>query len=332
MEKLKNIAKWLLPLLVGGGLFWWIYQKMNLDDISVILDKGLRWEWIGVFCLLFFVPFILRGLRWQQLIEPIHPQCRLRSTILSVFVGFGANLLFPRVGEVVRCGLLKQYEGLPFGKTVGTVITERVFDLICLLLMTLVVILSQMNVFMGFLKDHPESINKLSEGWLSWKTFLVLGLCVAACIGGWQWLKRRGVYQKIRHTLHELWEGMKSIRTLRHPGRFMIYTVLIWLGYFASFYVGQYFFHVPFQLSLMAMITANVMGSFGVVAPVQGGIGAWHFMVIYTLVFYGVPESQAGIFALAVHGINTVLTIVTALVAWAWLSIENKLHNGHRVV
>lgn len=326
-EILKKILKWLLPLLLGALLFWLVYRKMDLNAMKEILSQGLRWPWVGVYFLLFLLPMIFRGIRWKQLIDPVCPGGRLSTTILSVFIAYGANLLFPRIGEVARCGALKKYDGLNFSKTFGTVVTERVFDILCLVLMALAALAMQVDVFSDFLRENPETGARLLSKLLSWKLWLGVALAALVCIVAVRWLKTRPVWERVRDFFRQMWTGMLSIRTLKHPWLFVFNTLMIWGSYFLSFYVGQYFFHVPFALSWMAMFTAYVMGSFGIVAPVQGGIGAWHFMVIFTLTFYGISSSQAGTFALTVHGLNTLLTIVCGLAAWGLAAIGSRQKN-----
>lgn len=324
MDRIKKILRWLVPLLLGVLLFWLVYRKMDLASMREIFALGLRWEWVAVYFLLFLLPMIIRGIRWHQLLEPVCPGGRVKTAILAVFVAYGANLLFPRIGEVARCGLLKKHDGLSFSRSLGTVVTERVFDIICLVLMALAAILSQMDVFREFLRENPVTPDKFTSLLTSWKLWAVLLLLAALVLVARRALKGSRIYQKVRDTLRQMWQGMISVKTLRHPWLFIFWTVCIWTFYFLSFYVGQYFFHLPFALSVMAMFTAHIMGSFGIVAPVQGGIGAWHFMVIYTLVFYGIPEAQAGSFALVVHGLNLIMTAVCGLLAWLWLSLADR--------
>lgn len=267
---------------------------------------------------------LIRGLRWRLLLEPVCPGGRTKVTILSVFVGYAANMLLPRAGEVVRCGILKKSDGLSFTRTLGTVITERVFDMICLLLITLGTILFQLRFFRNFFLENPSSLIKL------------IGLVTSPIIWGgffsiiflFLLFRKRLIHlsfiEKINSFLLKLWEGMKSISTLKHPFLFIFYSISIWFIYFLMFYIGKYFFTFDIPLGVLAMLSGFVMGSFGVVAPVQGGIGAYHFMVIYALVFYGISEPDAGIFALVIHGLQTVITLVTGLVAYIWIIALDK--------
>lgn len=327
MDKIKKILQWLLPLVLGIFLFWLVFRKMDFAAMKDIFAQGLRWEWVGVYVLLFLLPMIIRGLRWQQLLDEVTPGARVGNTILSVFVAYGANLLFPRIGEVARCGLLKQYDGISFSKSLGTVVTERVFDIICLALMALAAIVLQVDVFRQFFVENPDAADKILSMITSWKLWLGILLVLLLTLFAFRYLKTKTVYKKVQQTLKQLWEGMLSIRHLKRPGLFIFYTIAIWGFYFLSFYVGKYFFNVPLELSMLAMFTAHIMGSFGIVAPVQGGIGAWHFMVIFTMGCYGISSAQAGTFALTVHGLNTLLTIVFGVLAYALISLRRKKAN-----
>lgn len=322
MEQLKKVLKWTLAFVFGLVLFWLVYRKMDLSSMMDIFKQGLHIGWIGLYVLLFILPMVLRGIRWKQLIDPIASGCKLYTSIMAVFIAYGANLIFPRIGEVARCGILKKYNGLSFSKTLGTVITERVFDILCLLLMAIAAIVLQLNVFRHFLEQNPQSGEKILNILLSWKVWAAVIALALLVFTTRKRLRRTAFYAKFKDVPKQLWEGMRSIKTIKHPWLFILLTLCIWIVYFASFYIAQYILHIPLGLSVLAMFTAHIMGTFGVVAPVQGGIGAWHFMVIYTLVFYGIPELQAGSFALIAHGLTTIMTAVFGLSAYFLVRIK----------
>jgi len=324
MDRIKKLLKWIVPLLLGVLLFAWIYKRMDWISIKEIFQLGLRYEWMLAFLLIFVSGMVARGLRWQQLLEPVCPQADTTSTTLAVFVAYAANLIFPRIGEVARCGLLKQYKQLSFTKALGTVLAERIIDLICLLIMVVVVVVFQLDVFRQFFTEYPDKASGLMKILFSWQLWaLLLGLLLALILL-WRRLRHFPVFNKLNEGFKKIWQGMKSIKALKRPWLFVFWSFFIWLSYFATFYIGQYFFNIPFGLSVIAMFTAHIMGSLGMVAPVQGGLGAWHFMVIYTMVLYGINETAAGAFALTVHGLNTALTLFFGFVAYLWLWLENK--------
>ncbi len=325
MKQIKKFLQVVLPLAMAGLLFWWVYRDWDFNALVNAFSSGVHYEWFFVSLLLSILSMVLRGLRWHQLVEPVCPGGRKSVTILSIFVGYAANMLLPRAGEVARCGILAKSDGLSFTKTLGTVITERVFDVICLLLISALAVLLQVDVFRDFLTNNPESTTKLQH--MATSPILWGGLLVV--ILAFLFLRKRiqkmPFYGKLHDMILRLWEGMKSIRNIKHPILFIAYSIAIWGCYFLMFWIVKYFFTWDMPLGVLALLSGFVMGSFGVVAPVQGGIGAYHFMVIYTLVFFGVSSSDAGIFALVAHGLQTIFTLVGGLIAYIMvLFIEKK--------
>lgn len=324
MKQIKKALQVIVPLVLAALLFWWVYRDMDFSKLGKVFRDGIHYEWFLVSFVLSVLSMIIRGLRWHQLIEPVCPGGRRKITILSIFVSYAANMLFPRAGEVARCGILKKSDGLSFTRTLGTVITERIFDVLCLLVIVLATILFQMGFFRNFFMENPSSLAKLIKMVTSpviWGGLLGLILMVLFFR---KRIRKFRFYGKINIYTLKLWEGMKSITTLKHPALFIFWSVAIWGIYFLMFYIGKFFFSFEVPLGALAMLSGFVMGSFGVIAPVQGGIGAYHFMVIYTLMFYGIGETDAGIFALVIHGLQTVITLVTGLVAYVWLMILDR--------
>jgi glycosyltransferase 2 family protein len=331
MKQIKKFLQVVLPLAMAGLLFWWVYRDWDFNALVKAFSSGVHYEWFFVSLLLSVLSMVLRGLRWHQLVEPVCPGGRKSVTILSIFVGYAANMLLPRAGEVARCGILAKADGLSFTKTLGTVITERVFDMICLLIITAVTVFLQVDVFRNFFMNNPDSMSKLQHMATSpilWGGLVVLILAFFLLR---KRIKKMPFYGKLHDLILRLWEGMKSITTMKHPFLFIFYSIAIWGCYFAMFWIVKYFFTWDMPLGVLALLSGFVMGSFGVVAPVQGGIGAYHFMVIYTLVFFGVSTSDAGIFALVAHGLQTIFTLVGGLIAYILvLFIEKKAsqHSG----
>lgn len=319
IKQLKRIFQIIIPLLLAVTLFFWAYHDLDFATIWKVFKGGINYEWFVLSFVLSVASMVLRGLRWQQLVEPVCPGGRRKVIILSVFVSYAANLIFPRAGEVARCGMLKRADGLSFTKTLGTVVTERMVDVVCLALIALFTVIFQVHFFQSFFHRNPSSlvhwVNVLSS------PILWIGLLtpVAFIFFFRPYLKRFGSYARVHGFISRLWEGMRSVTTLKNPFLFVFQSFLIWGIYFLMFYIGKYFFSFEVPLGVLAMLSGFVMGSFGVAAPIQGGIGAYHFMVIYTLVFYGMSGTDAGIFALVIHGLQTVITLVTGLVAYIWM-------------
>ncbi len=319
MPLVKKILQVVIPLALAILLFWLVYRDMDFGQLAGVFKSGLNYGWLLLAVALSFVSNVLRGLRWRQLLEPVSAESKNMTAILAVFVSYAVNLLFPRAGEVARCGIVSKKDGLSFSRSLGTVISERVFDSACLLLIALIAILMQLGFFGDFFRENPASLEKLLQVikspllWGGIALLIVLALLVKD-----QWRKNR-IFDKARGFMLKLWEGMKTIGTLKKPILFVGYSILIWIVYFLMFYVGRYFFPFEIPLGAIPMLSAFVMGSLGVLAPVQGGIGAYHFMVIYALTFYGVAEPEAAIFALVVHGMQMAQSLIFGFLAWVML-------------
>ncbi|MFA5469370.1 MAG: lysylphosphatidylglycerol synthase transmembrane domain-containing protein, partial [Bacteroidales bacterium] len=263
MDRIKKLLKWIVPLLLGILLFVWIYKRMDWISIKEIFQLGIRYEWMLAFMFIFVGGMVVRGLRWQQLLEPVCPETDTKTTTLAVFVSYAANLIFPRIGEVARCGILKQYRQVSFSKALGTVLAERLIDLICLLIMVIVIVVLQLDVFRQFFTEYPDKANGLINLLFSWQIWALLLVVVLAVVLLWRHFRKLPLFDKLNRGLEKLWLGMKSIKALKRPGLFILWSFLIWLSYFATFYIGQYFFNIPFGLGIIAMFTAHIMGSLG---------------------------------------------------------------------
>ena len=248
MAQIKKILQILIPLLLAALLFWVVYRDMDISKLSDVFKKGLNYGWIILSVILSIISNIIRGLRWHSLMEPICPGVRKRTAILGVFVSYAVNLLFPRAGEVARSGIINKSDGFSFTKTLGTVITERVFDAVCLLILAVITILLQIGFFRGFFNENPASLHKIISLVTSpyiWGTLATLFLIVLLTK---KKFRNAGAYLKIHTFILKLWEGMKTITSIRNPYVFIFYTLLIWLLYFLMFYIGKNFF--PFEMEV----------------------------------------------------------------------------------
>jgi uncharacterized membrane protein YbhN (UPF0104 family) len=329
MKQIKKILQVILPLTLAVLLFWWVYRDWDFNALVRVFRGGVHYEWFVLSFFLSVLSNVIRGLRWQQLLDPVCPGGRKSVTVLSIFVGYAANMLLPRMGEVARCGVLARTDNVSFTKSLGTVITERVVDVVCLLVITVLAVALQMDVFRAFFASNPAALSKmqrLAASPVLWGGLLALLVTVVVLRRP---IQRMPFYDKMKRVVAHLWDGMKSIRTLRNPWLFVGYSIALWGCYFVLFCIVKYFFTWNMPLGFFALLSGFVMGSFGVVAPVQGGIGAYHFMVIYTLVFFGISNADAGIYALVAHGLQTVFTLLNGLIAYVLVSLINKRSAAH---
>jgi uncharacterized membrane protein YbhN (UPF0104 family) len=234
------------------------------------------------------------------------------------------NMAFPRMGEISRCGVLARHEKISFTKLFGTVVAERLIDMISLLLLLLIVIFSQFGQMIRFLQHNPEIQDKLTSVFTS--PLLIFGF-VAFVILAFIFrnaFKQTSIFKKIVALLINFKEGFISIRSIKRKGWFWFHSAFIWFCYYLMLYSIFFAFDFTSNLNPIAGLTTFVFASFGMVAPVQGGIGAWHFMAIEALSLYGVVYENGVIFAFVAHSSMTVMIILIGLISMLVLPFINR--------
>lgn len=324
----KNTIKFFLFFGVTALLFWLVYRDQNWEDLLKVLKEDVNYTWIGVACVMGIASHVSRALRWQLLTESMGYKISFWNSFMGVMIGYFANIAIPRMGEFTRCGVVSKYEKVPFSKLLGTVVTERVIDMIILLSLTLVVVITQFKQVGIFLQENQEVKDKLVGLFHSaWLLALLGGMVVVFWVLWKFWLKDK-LQGRMRSFFYGLKEGLLTVKDVRHKYLFVGYSLFIWLMYFLMFYVCFFCFEFTSQLGILVGLTIFVLSSYGMVAPVQGGIGAWHFMVIAALMVY-LPhtpniESMAKTFALLTHGTMTLLYIVVGVICVIMLPLYNR--------
>ena len=321
---LRTFVKVVLPLAFGFLLLWWLFREMDLTEIWNVIKHGVRYD-IILFSLLFgLFANIVRGLRWGLLIETLGVRFKRSNAINAVLGNYAVNLVLPRVGEVWRCGVVAKYDKISFSKLLGTLLIDRVSDTIMVGTITLFIFIFNIDFFISFFAKNPA----LLEGFHAmlnsiWIYALAIGLCMAVWFV-FKYMSHFTLVRKAKDLLLNVWAGMKSIWLMDKKWLFLLQTLLIWSGYFCYFYITFYAFDFTCELGIGVGLIAFTMSSIGVAVPVQGGIGPWHFMVIATLVCFGVKENDAAAFALVVHTVQTVWTGLCGLFGIVALPLTNK--------
>lgn len=321
---LNKSIKTLLPLLLGLFILYWVYRDFDFGCAKQMLCQEMRWDWM-LFSLFFgILSHVFRGWRWKQTLEPLDVHPRRSNCVDAIFLSYAANLLLPRVGEVSRCGVLARYDNVPFAKSLGTVVTERLIDTLCILLITGMTVLLQMPIFLRFFQETgtkiPSLVHLVSSPW-----FYVSLFCVIAVLVLFYYMVRTlSFFEKVKGVVLNMWEGVLSLRRVRNLPLFLFYTLLIWLSYFYHFYLTFQCFSFTAGLNFMAGLVMFVGGTFAVVVPTPNGAGPWHFAVITMMMLYGVSAVDASLFALIVHGIQTLLVILLGLWGWGHLQWINR--------
>ena len=267
---------------------------------------------------------IFRGWRWNLTLAPLGEYPKLSNSVYAVFISYAANLVLPRVGEVSRCGVLAKYDGVSFSKSLGTVVTERLIDTLCVGLITLATLLLQSRIFARFFAKTGTDGTFFTHLFTSTNFYITLVCIVAVFVLGYFLLRNLSVFGRIRGFLHDTWLGCLSLRHVKKPWLFVFYTLAIWGCYYLQFYVSIFCFDFSANLGWLPALVLFVVGSIAVAVPTPNGAGPWHFAVITMMMMYGVGKEDAGIFALLVHGIQTFLLILLGIYGLVALPLTNK--------
>lgn len=315
----------MLPFVLGLGILWWMYRGTNWSDFGHYVLHEMNWWWMLLSLAFGILPQMARAWRWKMALEPLGEHPRRTSCIDAIFMSYAASLVIPRVGEVTRCGTLKTADGVSFTKSLGTVVTERLVDSLLMLLFTGIAFLLQLPMFLRFLKETNTNIGDLLYRFTG-IGYIVTFIClVAALIAGFVAIRRFSFFKKGRDMLRDMWEGVLSLRKVRNLPLYLFYSVLIWVGYFLHFYIAFFCFDFTTHLSIGAAFLIFCVGTFAVLVPTPNGAGPWHFAVKTMLVLYGVAETQAIMFALTVHTIQTALVVLLGAFGWARINSKRKL-------
>lgn len=316
----KKILQTLLPLLLGLFVLYWVYRDFDFAQAKDVLLHGTDWGWM-IFSLFFGVmSHLLRGWRWRLTLEPLGFRPRTGDCVDAIFISYAANLLLPRVGEVSRCGVLSRYDDVPFAKSLGTVVTERLLDMLCMILLSGITFLLQMPVFLTFFHETGTKIPSVTHLLTSVWFYIVLFCTIGVILLLYRLLSMLSFFEKVKGMVINLFEGIISLRNVQRMPLYLLYTLLIWVCYFFHFYLTFYCFGFTDDLGLLAGLVMFVAGTLAVIVPTPNGAGPWHFAVITMMMLYGVNVTDAGIFALIVHGVQTLLVIILGL--WGWLHLQ----------
>lgn len=314
-KKLRSVLKIIVPLVLGGIILWWMYRGMDWAVVVKALRTDMNWSWMLLSFPFGILAQVLRALRWRQALRPMGERPRLSVCTDAIFLSYASSLVVPRAGEVVRCGILRRFEGVSFSRSVGTVFTERVVDMLTIAVLALLTFVLQIPVFMAFFRRTGISLTSVLSGftWAGYAVTFASG--ILALFMGWLLWKRLRHFARTRSVISELREGLLSVRRVDSPLLFILYSIGIWACYYMHFYLTFYCFSTTSALGPMVALVAFVVGTFAVLVPTPNGAGPWHFAVKTVLMLYGIAGDTGALFALIVHTIQTLL--VAALGIWS---------------
>ena len=289
-NRIISVIKVVLPLLIGVYLLWHFYSAMdkNTKEVFFRAIKEADYFWIILSLILGFISHVIRAYRWKYTLEPLGHAPKFWHRYHALMIGYIVNLLIPRAGEATRAALLYRTDRISFSSSFGTIIAERVFDLIMLGLVVLVAIFLSYDDLIT-LKDIiiDGSSDKEGSNWF-------MRIFISVFAGGTiifliLWWKVEAFRSKFKNFIKDVIKGVFSIFKSKNPGKFIFYTLLIWALYMTFFGICFYSFEETSSFPMNGILIGYIAGTLGLMFT-NGGIGAYPYLVGVVVSFYMVDQ------------------------------------------
>ena len=318
---MKKTVKYIISAAIAAALLWFSFRDV---EWAAFIEgvKSCRWEFILLSMAGGAFAFWLRAVRWRQLLLPLDPQTKRITTFNGINIGNISNFVFPRIGEFVRCGVITRRTTITYDKVLGTVVLERGWELLVMLLMLALVLILGYERFGNFFVEQIWS--PLSQKLNMW--WVVCGAVVALSVGVaivWKFRTRNTLCGKIAGIFTGLLQGFSSCLRMDRKWLFFAYTALIWLTYW--FMAACTVWAAPFlsHLDIVDALFLSLVGGLGFAVPVPGGIGAFHFIIGLTLsTIYGVPMETGIIYATISHTSQAITQIIFGAASYGYETLK----------
>ena len=317
-KELKKILKIILPIALGVFLVWYSYRITSEEDriqiIRYIKEADLFWVGLSVF--IGILSHISRAIRWNYLLEPMGYTPKVSNNIFIILMAYFANLGIPRSGEVLRATALATYEEVPFQKGFGTIVTERVVDLLMLLLIILMALFSQTDIILDFL-------NEKGVGFTATLIFLSVGFIGLLFVMAFLRRSNSRFAIKLRDFIKGLLDGVLSIFKMKNKWSFVLHTIFIWGAYVLMFWVIKFTVPETIDLSFGQLLVAFVGGAFAM-STTNGGIGLYPIAVSKSLAIFGISAVSGNAFGWIMWIAQTFMVVVFGAISFLLLPLLNR--------
>jgi uncharacterized membrane protein YbhN (UPF0104 family) len=323
-EKLLSILKYIVLLSLAGTLLWLSFREVELESFVAGI-KEANWRWIGISMVISVFAFFIRALRWRLIMMPLGKPVSRRDSWHGINVGYITNFALPRAGELARCGVISRKTGLPFETVAGTVVLERSIDMLSLLIVSACVMFFFWDRFGGFIDNQIISSleSRLSTDLMITGAVVIIAFAIFLYMI-WRYRKSHPLLAKIVTIVKGILAGLLSGFKMPQKWTFLLYTILLWVCYWLMSYSTILAFdNLQTGLGADDALFLMVVGSFGWVIPVQGGIGAYHLIISLALLsVYGVSQTTGVIFATISHGSQSITMLLFGAISLLKITLK----------
>ena len=272
--------------------------------------------WVGLSIFIGILSHISRAIRWNYLLEPLGYKPRISNNVLIILMAYLTNLGIPRSGEILRATALASYEDVPFQKGFGTIVTERVVDLLMLMLIILIALISQTDIILAFLEERGLNLTA--------SLLLVVG--GLAGLGVFMVILRRSnskIALKLKNLVKGLLDGVMSIFKMKRKWAFLFHTFFIWTAYVGMFWVIKFTVAETVGLNLGQLLVAFIAGAFAITTT-NGGIGLYPIAVSKSLEIFGISAVSGDAFGWIMWIAQTLMDVVFGAISFRVLPLWNR--------
>ncbi|MGI4741021.1 MAG: lysylphosphatidylglycerol synthase transmembrane domain-containing protein [Janthinobacterium lividum] len=330
MKHLLTFFKYTLLLSISGALMYYAVRDQDLSRIGQSI-RSANYGWLVVTSIITVFGYLSRAYRWQMQLNASQTPAPFWKVYHAMMVGYLANLVLPRAGEVIRCSVLRRTSGVPVQVALGTVVTERVIDVLVLLLLLGSTLLLDFKTFWGFFNDKMLGgrADTIARNPTPLVVAAIIGLGLLASVGyagfrNLEKLRQNKLFNKGVVFVKGLLAGVFSILKLENKALFLFHTLFTWFVYYLLDYLAFFCFPETYNLDARAGLAVLTFGAFGMAAPVAGGIGPFHVMVQGILLAYGVSKEAGIAYALVVHGAQTLLVVLLGGISFVAVAADDK--------
>lgn len=312
--KFKKRLRLIIPLALAVFFGWYTFSKLPVSTMLPYVKSANYW-WIGLGMFIGLLSHLSRAYRWQYLLEPMGYQIKLSNSIMAVFITYLANYGIPRSGEVLRAAVLTNYEKVPFEKSFGTIVAERIADLLVMLGIICITLILEFNFIINLLQKsfQPQKL----------VLFGSIGLVLMVLIFYYIKRSQSKFALKVKTFINGLVEGMLSIFKMKHKWAFIAHTLFIWGMYILMFYVTTFALPQLNTVSIGAILVAFISASF-TIAATNGGIFFYPAAVMAAFTVFGIAEEPSFAFGWIMWTSQTVMIIIAGSLSFIYLPIYNR--------
>ena len=317
----KQIRKWLtvlVPLLIGIGIIYYQFTTLTSEEIEKIkisFEKA-NYYYILLSLIIACVGYWSRAYRWKFALNHLGYETKFSNNFFTVCVSYLVNLTVPRSGEISRAALLKKYEDIPFDKAFGTIVAERIVDLLVFLLFVFIGFVSQFDKIYQFLLSENVSFQSLIITAIV-GVFLFFVFILIWIYAEWQ------IILKLKKKLSGLVEGITTVYKMKDKWEYLFHSFFIWFSYLMMFYVAVFALPETSEINFDIVIMGFIFGSLAVGFS-NGGLGAYPFSIALIFSLYGITKDVGTAFGWLVWTSQTILTILLGLISYVLLPVLNR--------